>query len=619
MAKPTWATHLTNLKGPKGDKGRPGTFDSITTVTMNYGDTAYAVISGDEGEHLELHLPRGLPGTEGVPTAEAIALNLAPDMPAGEVLSERMIERSTLSVMDFGAVGDGVADDTAAVQDAVAATVGGQLHWPDGTYLVAASIPDIHLVKHSGDGVLDASGTTFRPAPVRGVTNTIYVSPAGLDTNDGLSAAFPMREIRTAVEAIANYATPLRGSWVVNAAAGSYKGGIDLTLIERGASQNDFVRIVGPDVGGHPNVPTAIIDLAEDATVVYGVRAYDGAFLRMENVKFLGTFGYAIDTRRSAYAVLTNVHGDGVDGTGVFFGALTHVRYSAAGGIVENYSTGFQEHFACVRSFDVATSSGEATIVRDCGTAVRAKEDCSGHLDYMIVQDCEVGVELHAHTTANVKAMTFQRNGVAVVLVNSEVHNEGGVVWGSGADVNTRRIVSLGSSHELQYAGWTGTNQATIATAHRPLQLLAADYTDKAQTGSTSEMTAWVFSGRLLGGMYQVKGKRFEVVVVGSVAVSPSTSTGVRVVLRVGGDLCVEVPVPQSAPVGADFEVKFTVVCTADGNNQKAWASVSGFAAGLSAYAPRTIDLAPNFGIQVSTIAGASGDSVTLRACEVWG
>jgi hypothetical protein len=50
--------------------------------------------------------------------------------------------RESVSVKDFGAIGDGVTDDTAAIQDAIdaIATAGGELLFPAGTYLITSSI-----------------------------------------------------------------------------------------------------------------------------------------------------------------------------------------------------------------------------------------------------------------------------------------------------------------------------------------------------------------------------------------------------------------------------------------------------------------------------------------------
>jgi hypothetical protein len=52
-----------------------------------------------------------------------------------------MIEDAPLNVKDFGAVGDGVADDTAAIQAAVTACpTNGNVFFPPGTYLLTSSV-----------------------------------------------------------------------------------------------------------------------------------------------------------------------------------------------------------------------------------------------------------------------------------------------------------------------------------------------------------------------------------------------------------------------------------------------------------------------------------------------
>lgn len=65
--------------------------------------------------------------------------------------------REVVSVKDFGAVGDGVTDDTAAIQAAIDAVYagslqGGSLYFPKGNYLVTSSIHQRPRVNFVGDG-----------------------------------------------------------------------------------------------------------------------------------------------------------------------------------------------------------------------------------------------------------------------------------------------------------------------------------------------------------------------------------------------------------------------------------------------------------------------------------
>lgn len=63
-------------------------------------------------------------------------------------------EREYVSVKDFGAVGDGVTDDSAAVQlaRAHAATVGGAIYYPPGSYYHGSAITGTNYVPVVGDG-----------------------------------------------------------------------------------------------------------------------------------------------------------------------------------------------------------------------------------------------------------------------------------------------------------------------------------------------------------------------------------------------------------------------------------------------------------------------------------
>ena len=77
--------------------------------------------------------------------ADPSAAETAIYTPAGTGATTRTVQdklRESVSVLDFGAVGDGVADDTAEIQaaiDAVGAAGGGVVYLPPGTYLVSGT------------------------------------------------------------------------------------------------------------------------------------------------------------------------------------------------------------------------------------------------------------------------------------------------------------------------------------------------------------------------------------------------------------------------------------------------------------------------------------------------
>lgn len=69
------------------------------------------------------------------------------------------------NVKDYGAVGDGVADDTAAIQATIdAATAGAAVLFPAGVYSVSAPIRLRGGLSYLGEGIGTASGTVIRQA-----------------------------------------------------------------------------------------------------------------------------------------------------------------------------------------------------------------------------------------------------------------------------------------------------------------------------------------------------------------------------------------------------------------------------------------------------------------------
>lgn len=88
------------------------------------------------------------------------------------------------NVMDFGAVGDGVADDTAAIQAAIAACAargGGAVYFPGATYRCAAqlTIANLDNVSLIGDGpgsIIRQAFTTAALLAITGTSDTIEIA-----------------------------------------------------------------------------------------------------------------------------------------------------------------------------------------------------------------------------------------------------------------------------------------------------------------------------------------------------------------------------------------------------------------------------------------------------------
>jgi hypothetical protein len=110
--------------------------------------------------------------------------------------------RETVSVKDFGAVGDGVADDTVAINNAVAylnTLGGGGLFFPAGTYLLSAPINLRSGIDYYGLGwnsiVKQKSGIVatnlFGEATTTSATNSIIIRDLAIDGNR-TNVSFPI-------------------------------------------------------------------------------------------------------------------------------------------------------------------------------------------------------------------------------------------------------------------------------------------------------------------------------------------------------------------------------------------------------------------------------------------
>jgi len=140
-----------------------------------------------------------LPVVQGGATKKASVAQLG-FLPAGTSAVTRTIQdklRDVVSVKDFGAVGDGVTDDTAAIQAAIdAAKVGVQpwsgnktVYMPAGVYLVSASLalPDYMTLTGAGTFSTVLRGSMANKSFIRsqyGETPTIGQRPTGLHLRD---------------------------------------------------------------------------------------------------------------------------------------------------------------------------------------------------------------------------------------------------------------------------------------------------------------------------------------------------------------------------------------------------------------------------------------------------
>lgn len=144
------------VRGPAGAI----TVGEVTSVAPD--EQAAVTNTGSETEAvLDFAIPRGeqgLPGVNAVENDEAFATYAGTDGTQTNTTLKTLIAAAGLvvNVKTYGAVGDGVADDFAAINQAaidVEAAGGGTVFLPIGTYRYSAHLSPRHRVRYQGDGI----------------------------------------------------------------------------------------------------------------------------------------------------------------------------------------------------------------------------------------------------------------------------------------------------------------------------------------------------------------------------------------------------------------------------------------------------------------------------------
>ncbi len=217
---------------------------------------------------------------------------------------------SAASVKDFGAKGDGVNDDTAAIQNAVNSTSSGTLLFPAGTYKISNTINLLSNVTYQGQGAtLHGSGYFWLMQTAWGAANTaiegITFDSGGLCLNGtvtGLTLTGDTFQNLTADNS--------KGNWTLGNAIFSGSGGLRASKI----SGNTFKNLL---VDGTPE-PNGNIDYQNNgAMMFYGLDATSidhNTFDHVgEAIKVCFENSYQSNNVYIGYNTLTNIHRMGME------------------------------------------------------------------------------------------------------------------------------------------------------------------------------------------------------------------------------------------------------------------------------------------------------------------
>lgn len=427
---------------------RPGIdFLETSSTTFTLLDASYAN---------DVVLAIGFNYTEAVASSsDAANINYTPPFSGAVSTTVKLKEAQLVSVKDFGAIGTGVADDTGAIQAAITYCYSNNsvLYWPAGTYLITASVNNLHIVKHLGSGIIKRGSDLFYINPSPNNTNILYCATSGSDSNDGLSATQPIKTLQQAFINLMYYGPELKGSWFIKLAAGTYNTTTTSSLV--GLTSYNTITIQGPDVGGSPNVPTALLDSNAALTYMHTLSFSQGMKVTLKDIKIQNntTYGCGVYTEDFCVLKLNNVHIKTITEEGV--SAFNNCIVYQSGGIVDSCNVGSRACGSC-RLFltDDGLGVTNRPKIKNCLLyGIYLESNSSGEIFYCDLQDNNININLYANSHAVVLGSTCSGATTADVSVSAN-SNWANIVSTPNTFSSATKYIHTGASFETDVDGY---------------------------------------------------------------------------------------------------------------------------------------------------------------------
>lgn len=504
------------------------------------------------------------------------------------------------SVKAYGAVGDGLTNDTTAIASAITALpAGGILYFPPGAYLTTASIATLHTVLKAGTGNITRGSDTFYLAPTSTQSNIIYVAATGgNNANDGLTSIEPVATLAQALTILKSYGPTLNGTWTIKCAVGTYSQGnidfpVELFNLNRVVIQGVVVN--------HPNVPTTIFD--GGSSLAYGLNFNSRAYVTISNIKFRNYTSYGVVGQDLADVTTVNVHVAGVSsGPGI---KMQQGRLRVGGGIIGTCQTGV----TCISNTtytigDGATSTADGTQFTACTQAgIFAQEDSTGHADYCTINNCAIGIDLVVRSRAHAQGCVITNNSTAGIRCrdNSSWFDNGTVVNFSG-NQNNELIYS--------YSGEVGRDGSRTSEIRQPI-----DMTLITTTGVFGNAAVKTYNNAITLNSFNVQTKAYRVVIYGTLTGTAGTK---NITVNLAGSAAWGVTI-AAAWVG-DYVLEGIIYAySTDGLQQSFWSRlvVDGQAARVQ-QGSRSINMmtGSNIAMTINNTVNGAADTIVIRGVE---
>lgn len=483
--------------------------------------------------------------------AESWAIDPIGDRPEGSAKywAEQAFSAQAVNVKSFGAVGDGVTDDTTSINAAITSALsnGSTIQWPVGTYLVTGNLQDFMSARHIGSGVISSGGNSYRIRPEMAEKNTIHVSAAGDNQNDGLSVENPVRNISTVI-AFFNLQQPalLDGEWEIRLLAGEYSGVLftETSSLSWPVSSN-HITIVGDYEGEYPDI-THHTKCAgtSDQTAIY-VPNGDGKRAKIYGIEFEGYRSAITWWKGGSYQFRYN----NVKDMDFPFWSQGAVDVDARFNIFED----------CARAGSIGYSSRGSVYnnkVINCDVGVHVTRSSIAHVDYIDFDGVSEAVVCDLNSRVSTNFNVYRNTNIA--------HNpsSGGIISDDECDygtigVDTKQVYSIdGSGESLRYNSYDGSRDHVARVwAYSPISIPPSS-TSYVQTNGPSVSENLL---QIPAGYFVSKRRKARLNVFGSVILRDNTVFRVTVGNETIGYTDIDLILPNSDNTSRGFRLAMDV------------------------------------------------------------
>lgn len=479
--------------------------------------------------------------------------------------------------------GDGGGNDYEIVAGSTAAADGGYFIDLDNGYQAKALF----------------SGETVNAMQWGGSTKSFHISPTGNDSSETGSSSDPWATAQAAFNFLQSIGTTFKGQFEIVFAAGTYSNPDSWSI--KSLYFEDRLHLKGPDVGGHPNVPTAIIDGTTAATNI-AVFDFLRIYFQVSDIKIQNyTAGSGESTgvlaRDGSDKYLVNVHCDNIAGNATHFrrGPMCRIE----GGIFENSVQGIRVDS---NSYFQIGNNGVGPIYRNNSTAgCRLQESAQG-----IIVNAEFdanlnGILLNDQSRARVNASIFtNQTGVGVLL-------RGSSRWQDSGD-----STFTGNAKNVSYESYS-SELFLHQDAYSKLRVYG-DVSSDSHTGNTTLTeikTGWTIPASLLVD----SGRKIKVVVYGSAA-GAGGGKSVQIFFGAAGVYTLG---PAAIPTGS-VPFRIELDCWAAGGDDLKYSGITEVEGRntIVSGGDRNFDLTIDRDVNVRVELSSAADSVTIDRFEVF-